>query len=387
MNGVSSARAETRGAPSVRASGEGTLAIAHVLSSFGMGGQERVALDLAAEQVRRGHRVIAVSIAPPPHGILADAFRARGVAVHGVPKGRGVDPRVVLGLARLLRRERIDVVHTHNPQPLVYGAAAGRLTRKGVVHTKHGVNPETGRRLWLRRATGHLAHAYVAVSDATADVARRNHECIASRLSIIRNGIDLDAYRPDAAARKAVRAELGIPEDAWVYGTVGRVSVEKDHALLVRAAGPLLGPGVRLVIVGDGAEMERVRSEARPFDPWVVLAGMRRDAPRLLAAFDAFVLSSRSEGLPIALLEAMATGLPVVSTEVGGVAEVTLHGAAAILVPPNDERSLARALAEVREPSRAEALAASARTRAQAFDLKNVTDAYLALYREALAHH
>ncbi len=363
----------------------GTLRIAHVLSSFGMGGQERVALDLAGEQVRQGHHVIAVSLAPLPHGVLAAEFEARGVGVRSIPKGRGVDPRVVLGLVRLLRTERIDVVHTHNPQPLVYGAAAARLARRGIVHTKHGVNPDAGRRLWLRRASGHLAHAYVAVSDATAKVARENRECQPSRLSIIRNGIDLEAYRPDEATRRAVRDELGIPAGAWVFGTVGRVSVEKDHALLVRAAGPLLGPDVRLVIVGDGAEMERVRAEAKRYEPWVVLAGMRRDPARLLASFDAFVLSSRSEGLPIALLEAMATGLPTVSTEVGGVAEVALHGAAALLVPPRDEAALSRALKEVMAPERAQSLAARARTRARAFALDAVCDSYLKLYRQAVA--
>src|SRR5262249_16924408 len=117
------------------AAGGPLLRIAHVLSSFGMGGQERVALDLATEQVREGHRVIAISIAPLPHGVLADAFAQNGIAVHGVSKGRGLDPRVVLGLARLLRREAIDVVHTHNPQSLAYGAAAGRLVGTGVIHT------------------------------------------------------------------------------------------------------------------------------------------------------------------------------------------------------------------------------------------------------------
>lgn len=361
-----------------------SLAIAHILSSFGMGGQERVALDLATEQVRRGHRVIAVSLSPAPHGVLADAFEANGIAVHSVPKGRGVDPRVVIGLARLLRRERIDVVHTHNPQPLVFGAAAGRLTRRGVVHTKHGVNPGAGGRLWLRRAMGHLAHAYVAVSDATAEVARKKHECAPSRLSIIRNGIDLDAYHPDEATRRAVRDELGIPQDAWVFGTVGRVSYEKHHTLLIRAAGPLLGPKVRLVIVGDGAEMERVRAEAKRYEPWIVLTGMRRDPPRLLAAFDVFALSSRSEGLPIALLEAMATGLPIVSTEVGGVSEVTEQGSAAILVRSGDEAALGRALEEAMKASRASELAARARERARAFDIHVVSDAYLALYRQAI---
>jgi glycosyltransferase involved in cell wall biosynthesis len=358
------------------------LCIAHVLSSFGMGGQERVALDLAVEQVRRGHRVHAVSIAPLPHGVLAEAFRSQGIAVHSVPKGRGVDPRVVLGLVKLIRRERIDVLHTHNPQPLVYGSVAGKLTRRVVVHTKHGANPDAGRRLWLRRASGHLVKAYVAVSDATADVARRNRECVPSRLSIIRNGIDLGAYHPDdLEARRAIREELGIPQDAFVFGTIGRVSVEKDHVLLVKAAGPLLGPKVRLVIVGDGSEMERVRAASSPFVQSIVLTGLRRDVPRLLTAFDAFVLSSKSEGLPIALLEAMATGLAIVSTSVGGVPEVVEHGAAAILVPAGDEGALRKALVEVQAPCRREALAARARIRAQAFDVKAAVDAYLALYR------
>ena len=271
-----------------------------------MGGQERVALDLAGAQVRRGHEVSAVSLAPLPHGVLAGEFQARGIALHSVPKGASFDLRTVARLARWLRSSRIDVVHTHNPQPLAYGAPAGRLARAVVVHTKHGVNPERGRKLWLRRVGGHLADAYVAVSDATAEVARRNRECLPGRLQVIPNGVDLEAYRPDEAARRDVRAELGIPADAWLLGTVGRVSVEKDHALLVRAAGPLLGPRVRLVIVGDGTELANVQAEARKYDPWVTLTGVRHDIARVLASFDAFVLSSRSEGLPLALLEAMA---------------------------------------------------------------------------------
>lgn len=347
-----------------------------------MGGQEKVALDLAAAQVRRGHEVGVVSIAPLPHGVLAREFEARGVAVHSVPKGPSFDAGLALRLARFFRHERVDVVHTHNPQPLAYGAAAGRLARAGVVHTKHGVNPDRGRRLWLRRAGGHLAHAYVAVSDATAKVARENRECAPARLHVIPNGVDLEAYRPDDAARREVRSELGIPDDAFVIGTVGRVSVEKDHALLVRAAGPLLGSGVRLVIAGDGAELDNVRAAAAAFAPWVVLTGVRHDVPRVMASFDLFALSSRSEGLPLALLEAMATGLPVVATDVGGVAEVVDHGEAGVVVPPRDEEALRRAVASLRDDrAAAEGLAARARARSRRYDAAAVVDRYMDLYR------
>lgn len=359
-----------------------SLAIAHVLSSFALGGQERVAVDLAGSQVKKGHRVHAISLAPKPDGLLAADFEKRGVVLHTVTKGGGVDPTLVVRLAALFRRERIDVVHTHNPQPLFYGATAARLARRAIVHTKHGVNPAIGRKLWLRRFGGHLAHAYVAVSDATAEVARRNHECPPSRLHTIANGIELEGFGRDAVARAAVREELGIPADAFVFGTIGRMSPEKDHALLVRAALPLLGSNVRLVVVGDGSEMKSVRDTAAS-SPFVLLPGVRRDVARLLASFDAFVLSSRSEGLPLALVEAMASGLPIVSTDVGGTKEV-LAGTG-IVIPSHDEGALREAMRTVQnDREKAADLAARARARSAHYDAGRMGDEYLALYERVL---
>lgn len=362
-----------------------SLRIAHVLSSFGMGGQERLVLDLAAEQARRGHHVMAISLAPPPHGVLAERFIDQGIMIHSVPKGDGFDVKVVTRLARLLRQQDVDVVHTHNPQPLLYGALAARLARRVIIHTKHGANPERGRRLWLRRASGYLTHAYVAVSEATERVARANQECRSDRLTMIANGIDLGAFHPDDEAREEIRGELGIPRDAFVIGTVGRVSVEKNHVMLVRAAGPLLNDRVRLVIVGDGSELERVRRETAPFAPFATLTGLRNDIPRVLCSFDVFAMSSKTEGLPLALVEAMATKLPVVSTDVGGVGEVIGHGEAGDLVPADDEEGLRQKLeALVKDPGRAKKLAERAFARARAYDLSRTTDTYIDLYRDSL---
>lgn len=356
------------------------LRIAHVLSSFALGGQERVAVDLAGSQAKLGHRVHAISLAEGPNGALADDFTARGVTIHSTPKGRGVDATLVLRLAALFLRERIHVVHTHNPQPLFYGALAGRLARTAIVHSKHGANPERGRKLWMRRFAGHLVDAYVAVSEATAEVARNNRECPPELLQTIANGVELSGFGPDEYTRKAVRDELGLPQDAFVFGTVGRVSKEKDHALLVRAAAPLLGPSVWLCVVGDGAEMPAVRAEALRASPHVVLPGVRRDVARVLTAFDAFVLSSYTEGLPLALVEAMATGLPIVSTDVGACAQV-LDGAG-LLVPARDEAALRDAMRDVREhPGN---LGARARERARHYDAARMSEEYLALYRRVL---
>lgn len=359
------------------------LTIAHVLSSFALGGQERVALDLATAQLKMGHRVHAISLAPPPDGVLAKDFAARGVTLHTVPKGDGIDLTLITRLRAVFRREAIDVVHTHNPQPLFYGATAGRLAGAVVVHTKHGVNPDGGRRLWLRRLGGHLVHAYVAVSDATAKTAREKAECPPGHLHTIANGIELDAFKPDPEARRAIRDELGIPQDAFVFGTVGRVSKEKDHAHFIRSAAPLLGPGVRLVIVGDGDAMPAVREEAEKVAPFVVLAGVRRDIPRVLPSFDVFVLSSRSEGLPLALVEAMAAGLPIVSTDVGGTREVLAD--AGLIVAPRDEEALRGAMRTLLESEdERRKFQARAPVRARHYDARRMSDEYLAIYRAAL---
>jgi glycosyltransferase involved in cell wall biosynthesis len=352
-----------------------------------MGGQERVALDLAREQIARGHRVLAISLAAAPDGPIAQAFVAAGAGVSRVPKGPGVDPRVAWTLCARLREAQVDVVHTHNPQPLTYGAAAGRLAGAAVVHTKHGANPDGGRRLLLRRLGGHLAHAYVAVSSATAEVARHNHECPPSRLHTIPNGVDLAAFAHDEAARVAVRAELGIPFDAWVFGTVGRLRVEKNFPALVRAAAPLLGPRARLVIVGDGVEMAKIRAaaEASGAAAWTVLAGARNDVPRLLSAFDAFVMSSDTEGLPLGLVEAMAASLPVVATDVGGIGEVLEGGRVGALVRPGDEPALRAAMAALaHDPSAARERGRAAYERSARYALATMVDAYLAIYRRAI---
>src|SRR5688572_28979224 len=304
------------------------MIIAHVLSSFGMGGQERVALDLASGQRQACHFVVAVSLSPFPEGPLASLFRKAGVRAETVSKGDGVDATLPVRLASLLRDERVDVVHTHNPHALIYGAPAASLARAVTVHTKHGINPDRPRRRWLRRVASTLVDACVAVTPALAALARRDRECAPALLHVIPNGIDMARFAPQAEARRRIRASLGIPEKAWVVGTVGRLAPEKDQALLVEAMAPLLDARRHLVIVGDGPEREslqkRVNATMRP--GFVHMLGACSNVDEMLSAFDVFALTSKSEGLPLALLEAMATELPVVSSAVGGIPDIIDHG-------------------------------------------------------------
>jgi len=141
-----------------------TANVVHILSSFGMGGQERVAYDLATSQQRAGWPVTAVSLAPPPDGPLADELRDAGIEVVRVARRRpGVDPVLVLRLAWWLKRHRAGIVHTHNRMALIYGAPAGRLAGAAVVHTKHGKNPRGGTRLIAGNLAGKCVDAFVAV--------------------------------------------------------------------------------------------------------------------------------------------------------------------------------------------------------------------------------
>jgi len=358
------------------------LSIVHVLSSFGVGGQERVALDLAIGQSARGHDVSAISLAPPPDGAMADEFREHGIAIDRIPKRDGLDPTLVPRLARALHRRGADVVHTHNPLPLIYGAPAARLIGAAAIHTKHGANPGTRAQRLLRRGAARFVHAFVAVSDTTAAQAREHRDVRVDRLHTIANGIRLDRYRPDAEARAAARVELGLG-DAWVVGTVGRLDDYKNQALLVRAMAPHLSSRVRLVIVGDGPSRAAVEAEvARLPEPrWVVMTGRRMDVPRLVPAFDVFALSSKTEGLPLVVPEAMAAGLPIVTTAVGGLPGVVDDNATGLLVPV-DEAALSAALGTlVRDPDRARALGERARAVAlDRYGADRMVEAYLDLY-------
>ncbi|MEZ4361243.1 MAG: glycosyltransferase [Kofleriaceae bacterium] len=359
--------------------------IVHVLSSFGMGGQERLALDLAALQRARGHRVAVVSLAPPPDGPLGEEFRAAGVEVRRVAKREGFDLTLPPRLMRAFRELRADVVHTHNPQPLIYGAPAARLAGAAAIHTKHGLNPGSTKQRWLRRGAARLVSSFVAVSEPTAAQAREQQDCAPGRLRVIPNGIRLDKFAPDPALRAAVRAELGLG-DAWVVGTVGRLDEYKNHLMLLRALAPHLSDAVKLVIVGDGPMRDELAAAVArlPSPSSVVLTGQRRDVPRLLPAFDVFTLPSSTEGLPLVVPEAMAAGLPVVATAVGGLPDVLEHGVTGLLTPV-EEAPLLAALLSLREPARAAAMGQAARSAAlERFGADRMVDRYLALYKAAV---
>lgn len=361
-----------------------SLRICHVLWSVELGGAERVVLDLARAQVEAGHAVHVV-VLKDADGALAEDFRRTTKTLDVVPKWGGTDPTLPLRLSRWFRAHAIDVVHTHNELPLIYGAPGGKLARAVVVHSKHGVVAVNARAHLLRKAAARAVDAFVAVSEATAKTALDGGECSSRQLRVVVNGTDLSRFPAPPSARAEVRRALGIPEDAEVVVTVGRLVKEKNQALLLRAVAPLLGESRRLVLVGDGVLRAELEAQARalPNGRFVVFAGARKDVPAVLAASDVFALSSDTEGLPIGLLEAWAAGLPVVSTAVGGIPDVVREGETGWLVPPGDEAALRAAIARALEGGAAVAhVAEAARSHVlAAYSSGAMAEAYEALYR------
>ena len=382
--GAKRRRGSGGGAPLSRAEGEkGKMRIALVVLSMDIGGQERLILRIIHGLEARGHEVHLVTLSTG--GALRDQLGS--TPVHEVPfrgakrAAGGFDRTLHVRLIRLFRRIRPDVVHTHNGPPLIYAAPVARLLGARVVHTKHGKGEISRRMLPLCRMISRTVHRFVAVSADTAEAARRGEA--PPRLSVIENGIPLAAFRPDAELRYAARAELGIASDAVVVGSVGRLVEEKDYPLLVRALGPRLSDKVRLVLVGDGPARPAIEAAvaAAGVGAFVTLTGARHDVPRLLAGFDVFAMSSRTEGVPLALPEAMTSQLPVVATAVGGVPGIVPEDTG-FLVAHGDAAALGDAIGRlVNDP----ALRAQMGERARAYALgrfseENMLNAYLALY-------
>lgn len=359
------------------------MRIVHVVQSLGLGGQERLVLHLSRELRRRGHEVSVISLTPG--GALKRDFETPGpISVRAIELERrdGFDPLLPARLFAELVYLRPEVVHTHNPSPMLYAVPLARaLGVHAIVHTKHGANIYGPRSLAAARVVARMTTAFVACSDGTAVTARAKEHVPPRLLRVVPNGIPLGDFDPERKDRARVRRELGIPEDAFVIGTVGRLAPEKEQALMIAAAAPLLGEKVHLVIVGDGPERAALERLSDEHAPYIHLTGVRSDVGAVLSTFDIFTLTSRTEGLPLVVPEAMAAGLPVVATAVGGVPDI-VPPTVGVLAHAGDRAGLEAAYRRLWEDSgERAAMGKAAITHARdRFSVEAMTDRYLELY-------
>jgi sugar transferase (PEP-CTERM/EpsH1 system associated) len=374
--------------------------VAHVVYRFAVGGLENGVVNLINRlpAARWRHAIVSLTAADPHMRARIHRADVRYIELQKSPGHLWRDyPRI----ARLLRELRPAVVHTRNLAALEVQPAA-RLAQVPVrVHGEHGWDvhdPDGSSRKyqWVRRAYRPFVQHYVALSRQIEGYLRDAVGVPAARISQIYNGVDMARF---SAATERARGPLAAApfhcDDAFVVGTVGRLQAVKDQVLLVRALAralaqqPSARSRLRLVVVGDGplrGELQQAIDQAKLADvAW--LAGERSDVPDWLRALDLFVLPSRSEGISNTILEAMASGLPVVATHVGGNPELVDAPSTGMLVPAGDEAALADAiLASLSDPARARAQGAAGRRRIeQRFSLDAMVASYESMYERLLA--
>ena len=338
--------------------------VLHVVSVLGQGGMEAGVMKLVTGCDPT--RVVADVCTLKP----AEAFRHLfndDRRLHEFSRRSALDLRLVHGLAAIMRKRRIDVVHTHAWGTLVEGWLAARLAGvRHVVHGEHGTmetrprNVAVQRRLWAR------VSRLLAVSSELADRMSRATGISPERIHVIPNGVDI----PAEFSRDEARTELGIEPDAFVALAVGRLVPVKNYRLLLTAARALAGTSRRwrFLVAGDGPLREDLEREIARLglQECVTLLGLRQDVPSLMCAADAFVLTSSSEGMSNTILEAMASGRPVVATRVGGNPELVQEGITGMLVDPTGPTELCVALRTLAdEPTRVRRMGRAGRQRVE----------------------
>jgi glycosyltransferase involved in cell wall biosynthesis len=329
------------------------MRIAELVSARVLNGAARHCIAVAEALAGRGHEVLLLyrpELELPP---LAD-----GVTALAISYRRG--PGELKALARRLREAGIDVIHTHMSSAHFQGALLRTfwgVPTVGVAHARH-FQPH-----WL------FNDRVIAPSRSTAAYHLKVNRISPRRLKVIPNFIDPDAYPEITPERRAVaRARLGLDPDALVIGSVADILPGKRPSDLALAARPLLQAGAQLVIAGaelDAAEAARTRAAAEGLD--VRLVGRRTDIPELLPGFDIFALASDREEMPMSILEAMATGLPVVAIDVGGIPEMVIEGETGFLVPARDTAAFGERLGRLaHDPELRQRMGGAGRARAQA---------------------
>ena len=366
-------------------SSHGVLRVMHVVFAFHPGGMELGVLKLVngldARRIRsaicstRAARALAPLLAPH-------------VALFELRRREGNDPRLVWELYRLFRRERPHIVHTHAWGTLVEGLIAARLARVPiVVHGEHGTLQLRRRHRVCQRHVWSRVDRVLSVSTRLAERMAREVGFPPDRIQTIRNGVDLSRFAGRTGRAEARRA-LALPADTPIVGAVGRLVPVKDHTCLIEAVARLGRDGLRplVVIAGDGPLRTFIenRVAALGIDGQLRLLGHRPDIDTVLAALDVFALPSRSEGLSNTILEAMAAGLPVVATRVGGADEMVIHGTTGLLVPASSPQELAAALRRIlSDPAMRTAMGKAGRARVEReFDLAETIRRYERLYTD-----
>jgi glycosyltransferase involved in cell wall biosynthesis len=366
------------------------LSLCFLITGLQFGGAETVVINLALNLKRRGWTVKLVSMTPP--GERAEKLSSNGIEVASLNMRRGMpDPRAVPKLVALIRKWRPHVLHSH----MIHANYMGRFARLFVsmpvlISTAHNVN-EGGRwRMLGYRLSDFLTDMTTNVSQAAVNRYIDIGAAPANKITFIPNGLSTDEFHPQAQARYLLRNELGI-DNGFMWLAVGRMEQQKDYPVMLRALAQLgMGSEAQLFIAGEGTlehELRRLACELGIQDN-VTFLGLRKDMPELMNAADAYLMSSAWEGMPMVLLEAAATGLPIVTTDVGGNREVVIDGVSGFVVSPKNTNELASAMRRIMTMPDTERVKMGNAGRAHIeknYSIERVVDVWEELYKQLLA--
>jgi len=357
------------------------MRIAEVVNSLAVGGAERLLVDICIELKKRGHSVQVVCMRES--GPLAIPLKEAGVPVAVLAKPDGMSATATVQVAKILRRQGIQIVHTHNPLVHHYGVAGGRLARVlGIVNTLHGFGnlDDSKKTRWVYEMSCLQSHRVACVCQALEAHVHKVTRIARRQTTVIRNGIALERF---IHIRRRPRT------DDVVFGAVGRLVPVKDHETLLKAFGLLLrrNPTSRLRILGDGPLRDYLQEVAAALGiaDRVEIRPTTLAVEEFLASLDVFVLSSISEGMPLTVVEAMAAGVPVVATHVGGVPELVQGADCGWLAAPRDPVDLSSQMKLALDcSSREECGARGRRYAVELHSLGKMVDSYEGLFESLL---
>jgi glycosyltransferase involved in cell wall biosynthesis len=364
------------------------LTIIQCVNNLDIGGAERLVLALSRELTATGHSTLIACIEEA--GGLAAAAQEDGLSVVAFHAQRHGKLATIQALRALARQHRPSVIHSHNFKPCFYGAVA-RLTGAAVGHvqTRHGIFTRAPKNHRWYRTMRPGVDRFVAVSTESQQMLAHITGLSVERVPVILNGVDTSQFSP-VPDRRALRATLGLPLDVLAIVSVARLAPEKDFGTMLRAFALVrqYRQDVELWIVGDGPQRAALEQQAQGsgLSSAVRLFGVRTDIEQVLPAADIFSLSSISEGLPIAVLEAGAAGLPIVATAVGEIPHMVNPPECGLVVNSGAPQPLAAAYLELlRNPARRAQMGAAARQRVvEHFSLETMCRQYAELYEELL---
>jgi L-malate glycosyltransferase len=345
------------------------------------GGAEMYAFTVAANLDARKYRSVLCAI--DKGGALEPEIERQGIPYFVMHRRQGIDLKLMWRLYRLFKENRINVVHTHHFNQLFYSLMGAKLTGARIVHMEHSVEFLKRKRLAIAlKFLSRFCDKVIAIGSDGARALKELAGIPESKLEIIRAGVDPAGY---AESKSDARRALGLHQAEKIVIIVARLFPEKNHKLLLQAFAEVIDrvENARLLIVGEGVEESAICEAIVKLNlqERVTMMGMRRDVSRLLAAADVFVISSDREGLPIAVLEAMAAAKPVVATAVGDLPMVVKDGETGRLVPAKNAQAMADALVEIlNDEERAAQMSANALQAVEAYSLQTMIAKFEALY-------